>query len=307
VALVGLVELISSSAYNHFFVFDLGVTAYKIDVLHVAVNPFDVRFYQEAAGHAIYRVGSVFFSPLTMSFFLLAPLAVAWHRFLAGRRPLRSGLAVLIISAALLAGQTRSALIGALIIGVLGLMRARREQLRRWLPGLAVAGLVVVVPVVLASGLGNRLERSLVGGQDLVAHLASLEAGIAVTADQPFGRGLGTSPSIGDRFKVAGRITSENAYLQVADEMGVEEMILFIGLLVAVQRRLRRRSREPGATELAGILADVALALIVGGLFLQIWQSFSLALSFWPAAGLALARSSASPQLGDPSRQPVSG
>jgi O-antigen ligase len=114
------------------------------------------------------------------------------------------------------------------------------------------------------------------------------------------GRGLGTAPGIGERFKVQGHLTTEDAYLQVGNEIGVLSMLSFLGLLLSTIVALARRARSADPDGLATAMCAAGVGLFVGGFFLHIWLDFATALTFWALAGLALGGSSALPRL--PSR-----
>jgi hypothetical protein len=142
---------------------------------------------------------------------------------------------------------------------------------------------------VAATGLSSRTSASLSGGQDATQHVSSLGDGFSALIAQPLGRGLGTAPGIGNRFDTSGQLTSESAYLQVGNELGVPEMVIFVALLLLLVRRLGRvePADDPGAP-LAGALRAAFLGLLVGGLFLHVWLDFTLTLAVWSGAGLAI-------------------
>jgi hypothetical protein len=102
------------------------------------------------------------------------------------------------------------------------------------------------------------------------------------------------------RFRVKTTVVSENAYLQVANELGVVTMGVFVAMLGGIARALWRRPHGglPGDADRG--LASAAAALLVGGMFLHIWLNLPLALMFWALAGLRLASTRPGDQAGVP-------
>jgi hypothetical protein len=145
-----------------------------------------------------------------------------------------------------------------------------------------------VAPLAGSSTLGQRTIGGFSGGEDTADHWTATRAGFDALVAQPFGRGLGTAPGVGNRFDVSGTLTAEDSYLQVGDEDGVVTMAIFIVLLALLATRLVRAPPDVGGDVHASALGAAAFALMVGGLFLHVWLDFSTALLFWGCAGIAL-------------------
>jgi hypothetical protein len=196
-----------------------------------------------------------------------------------------------LVTIALLGTLTRSAILGAVAV-LLVAFRPQRSSDGRSRARFALvlaAGLVLVMPVVAATGLSSRTSASVSGGQDATEHLTGLGDGFNALVAQPLGRGLGTAPGIGNRFDTSGQLTSESAYLQVGNELGLPEMVVFIALLLLLVRRLgRAEPADDPRAPVAGALRATLLGLIVGGLFLHVWLDFTLTLAVWSGAGLAI-------------------
>ncbi|MHB1784797.1 MAG: O-antigen ligase family protein [Acidimicrobiales bacterium] len=287
----GIWEQISSGNWNHFAVNVLQVPRFRDFVLHAGVSLTDVRYYNTAGGLHSHRVGSIFFDPLTLAFFLLIGLGICVE--LVARHWARPWAWVLggLCATALVATQTRSALLGGAVIVLVGL-RPRRftaGRIRARFGLMLIVAILIVIPLSLSTGLAARTTKTLAGGQNVSAHLTHSEAGFDSLISHPLGLGLGTGPAIGNRYDVNGRLTSEDSYLQVGDELGAVEMLLFILLLIGVVRRLGRyRAHSADGDPLAGALNAIGFGLIVGGFFLHIWLDFSLAVTYWAGAGLAI-------------------
>jgi hypothetical protein len=308
VAAIGCFELVASRRWNAFATRVLDVPSFKLAVLHVhsPLGLGNVEIREVVGGHLVTRVGSVLFSPVALGFYLVAVAAVALESVVLG--PPRSRLALVVVAVAavaLLATVTRSAILSAVVAGLVilrprstgrggrpgrdgasaGRGSARVGRARLALLGLAAA--VLLVPVAAATGATARSAAGLSGGQDVSQHLQALDRGMRAMLADPLGRGLGTAPGVGNRFDVSGELTSESAYLQVGDELGIPELVVFVWLYVAVLRRLGRRARSD-RSGLSGGLFAAGVALAVGGLFLHVWLDPNLALSFFGMSGAAL-------------------
>ena len=300
VAALGVYEFLFSSSWNHLAVHTFQIPRYKLNILKVAVdNPTDIRVSGQLGGHSFTRIGSTLLSPLSLGSYLLIPLAVAVER-IARRTALPfTYAAVGTIGSALLLTQTRSAILGGVLVGLLALRpgtgRSTEKRVRFAL--IFTALVIIALPLSSSSGLSSRVS-SAVGGHEssTQGHIRSLKVGLDDLIHQPLGRGLGTSPVIGQRFDVAGRVTSENYYLQVGNEVGVHTMIAFLVLTVLLLRRLAREGRVDGTTDGAvSALRAAAWALAIGCLLLHVWQSLEVALTFWGLAGAMLTIGSAPP------------
>jgi hypothetical protein len=85
---------------------------------------------------------------------------------------------------------------------------------------------------------------------------------------------------------VQGTLTSEDAYLQVGNEIGIIAMVLFMLLLLSLAGHLRRA--PPNDVVAPNALFAATCGLIVGGLFLHVWLDYPTALTLWGIAGVAL-------------------
>lgn len=271
----------------------LQVQRYRADVLGVtAPNFLNNSLYFDAVGKpGIGRVGAVQFSPLALAFSLLLPLAVGVERIARQRARLWEYLGTGSIAVALLLTQTRSVLLGALFIAGAALRAApgRTRLARTRLALVLVVMLAMTAPLALRTGLTERITAVTdTGDESTSIHLDGLRAGLEVAREQPLGQGLGTSPTVSERFDVAGRVVSENSYLQVANEVGIPTMVVFIVLLILLVRRLSRAAAlNPGLPPVAA-LRGALLGMLVAGLFLHVWNDFDVAWRLWGGAGLAL-------------------
>lgn len=291
-AACAMVELLAPQTWSRFLIDDAHIRIFRAVIFDVHGRPTDELVHTVVGGRDVIRVGSVALSPIVLGFLLLPGLALALDRVLAGRRPvlLTAGWAVL-VTAAVVATLTRSAVLaaGVVVLVTFGYALTRRR------PGrvqLAVGGLLlalVVGPFVATSTLAERASSSFSGDISARGHKQNSLEAVRVVLTQPLGRGLGTGPAAGQRYDVAQRVTSENAYLQVGAEVGVAAMLLFVLLVVAVLRALARRARQPGEHgDVAAALLAAGTGLALGGMFLHVWLDFPTALTFWLLAGVVL-------------------
>ena len=301
VSTIALYEFLFSSSWNSFVVEFARVPTFKSEVLGVAsTNASDVRIYGSIGSRTFVRAGSVFFGSGGLAFYLLLPLARALQRIAAGRATAFEHIAAAMMAVTILLTVTRSGVLSAIVVALCvlarrpgGTARNRRAQLAL----LLCAGAVLALPIAGQSALGARTA-GVVNGADPSApdHLSGLSEGLGTLRDHPLGAGLGTGPGEQGRFGVEGS-TSENAYIEIGNQLGIPVMLLYIVLLVTGLRQLARRaSTDDGQSrDLAAWLFAGGVGIGVGGLFLHVWN-FELALTFWTGVGLALRPSAAGGQ-----------
>jgi hypothetical protein len=291
VAAIAVYEYFFSDSWNSFVVDRVQYIRYQVDILDVRPFHFtDIRRYGHIGGREVVRVGSVFVDHIPFAFYLLFPFAVAVERTL--RAGLRSGAgaALLLTATALLLTQTRSALIGALGIAFLAASPGTgRTTNRRVQFGLIfAAGLIVALPAASATGLSERATTAASGEEEsAIDHVESFWKGVHAISAEPLGHGLGTSAGVGQRFAPGQTTVSENNYLQVGIETGVIAMAVFLALTVVLIRHLNKAAWT--VADLGSSAArSAAIGLAIGALFLQMWNHFAVAWTFWAIAGAAI-------------------
>jgi putative inorganic carbon (HCO3(-)) transporter len=220
-------------------------------------------------------------------------------------------LALIVISAAILASFSRSALIGLLSAGVWA-VATRRLPLRFGviaLAGLVVIGLVAywLAPTVVSEGVTRKQQ---IAQRNIDSRLVAWRVALAEFETSPV---LGVGPgNFEHRFaefalpveERAGPITTHNAYLHILAELGGPGLGMFLAYLVLAWSRLRRRiPDDPEGDALRSALAAGFVVAMVGSLFLT--EQFYSPLWFLPAVSATLtptrplARPSAGPLGGD--------
>jgi hypothetical protein len=313
---VGVFEWLDSDTWTRLVIEDVELPRYRLDVL--GVDPlvegrrlFDVRAYGALGGREFVRIGSLLLDPLASAFFLAFGVGVAVELFVRGRgrRWMVAGGGVAV--AALFFTQTRAGLLAVAVAVVLAVRPMRgRSRGNRLRFALALAGVAVfAVPAVIGAGLSDRLA-----GDEAADSLRreSFTNGISTLVRNPLGLGLATSAGAGQRLSDGTAVVTENQYLQIGVQLGVPAMALFLGLVVAVPRLLRRRLGGRGEDAdgdggwddhaAAGGIRVAFIGLCVGGFFLQPFVDFAVSWVVWAVLGACLGRLDVAdePDLGAP-------
>lgn len=291
VAGVCVFEALDSATWNRFIVNTIQYPRYEVGVLHGSLpNPHDIRVYGMVGGTKIIRAGSVFLSALTCGFYLVLGWALALERVARGQARRLMLVGLLVIGTGLLLTQTRSAILGALVVTWLAFRPAAGRR-RHWRTQLAliVAGLAIVaVPAAISTGVANRFEGAK-NTTDNAGHVSAFWSGIHTIEHHPLGIGLGSSAGVGQRANadVSEVVVPENNYLQVGIELGVLPMLLFAALTATLIFTLRSAARRRPSSVITAVSAAAA-GLAVTAWFLQVWIDFSVAWTVWGLTGAAL-------------------
>jgi hypothetical protein len=291
VACIAIFSELDSSGWNHFVVRTVQYTRYEQAVLHTKpVNFYDIRTYGSVGGIRILRAGSVFLNPLTLGFYLVLGFALGLERIARGQSRFLGLASLLAITAGILLTQTRSAIVGALVVALVALQPSSGRS-RHWRVqlGLILAAIAIMaVPTALATGLSQRVTTT-TGYSDNAGHVTSFGKGVETVAQNPLGLGLGTSAGVGQRSasQVSNVVVPEDTYLQMGVELGIVGMLLFIALTVALVAKLRAVARRHPHYVVAA-MAAAAAGISVGAFVLQPWTDFSVAWTVWGLAGVAL-------------------
>lgn len=114
-------------------------------------------------------------------------------------------------------------------------------------------------------------------------HVFFAEKGIKGIVHEPFGHGPGTAGLVSIQNPNGGFLT-ENYYIQVGYEVGVEGMILFIAMQVVLCAKLwPQRHTYLGLVLLASFWGYVLVNMV-----LQEWDNEAVAVQWWMVSGLAL-------------------
>ncbi len=246
--------------------------------------------------HAYVRINSTLRGPNPLGAYAVIVLASlgAW---LIGKKPKMARhqiivMAVLLIGGvvALLASYSRSALIAAIVAGLilLSVTVLPKFSRRAWI-------ITSVITVVIIGGIIAGSKTSLVsnvllhenptGGSAVNSnegHLSSLQNGVMLMLGQPFGSGVGSTGSASLTTKAP--LIIENQYLFVAHEVGWAGLILFLMIFIGVMNRLwQLRANWLALGVFAG---GVGLAII--GLLLPVWVDDTVSIVWWGLAAFII-------------------
>jgi hypothetical protein len=271
---VAVFELVASDTWNHFVVDTLGVNRFRLDVLDVPFAALagrfdDIRVYGSVGSRQIVRMGGPMIGQLEFSFLLLVVFAVVVEHLVRADRSRRAPAIGLLVAFALVLTQTRSSILGAVVVVALVVRprAGRMESSQHRLAILATTLLLVALPFVLAGGLADRFTvGDTSSNQD---HSQSLRRGLDAVGHDPLGRGLGMGALAGGSY-TPGAIVPENQLLDIGVQLGVVGMALFAAVLAALVVRLGRvdDGRAPGTPGVLGARTAL-LGLLVPCWFLQ--------------------------------------
>ena len=114
-------------------------------------------------------------------------------------------------------------------------------------------------------------------------HLRFMVEGMKGVVSQPIGHGPGTAGVVSIHNVGGGQLT-ENYYIQIAYEVGILGLVVFIAIWVFVIRLLYRQETTP----LIATLLSTATAYTVMSLVMHLWTNEAVAITWWGLSGLAL-------------------
>jgi O-antigen ligase len=221
---------------------------------------------------------------------ILSALTLRWYR----SKPQQKQLGLFLIGLgviALLFSFSRSAWVATLLAVGLGYVLHISAAARRTVLVSIAAVLVLVGSLVVVFRDNNVIENTVfhtdetnVASTSDEGHLAAIRAGITEVKNNPLGAGPGTAgPASYNLEKTAPRI-SENYYLQIAQEVGVIGLVLFILMFSLIMQRAvtQRLYFWPQVLLISGA------GLAVANLLLHVWADDTLGIIWWALAGYYL-------------------
>lgn len=243
--------------------------------------------------HAL-RAFATLRGPNTLGAYLLLPVAAALFVLSQKRRNVLGWASAALGFIGIYLTGSRSAWLGLVVaIAVLALMILPRADVVKWSKRLAVP----VVALLLAIGWAAvnvpsvRLavfhsspgDSSLNEGSN-DKHWEATANGIAAVVRHPLGTGPG-SAGPATFYSSSGPNLSEDYYVQIAQEVGIIGLALFVGICVLVVRNIVRRTSLLPAVLMASF---AGISLI--NFFLHGWADDPTALTWWALAGLYMSK-----------------
>lgn len=251
-------------------------------------------------GLANYLNGSQQFAELPYSnqndfAFILATSLPLMFWLLGSRRALRLPVLAMIglVLAATLLSLSRGALVG-LVAGLVFLLLTDRRRLQL---ALVAAALAVLAAGLVVQSNPERFHKALfskqqVAQENVTTRFEAWDAASRLAADHPL---LGVGPGNFQFYynDLTGRppgtlslTVAHNAYLDIAAELGLVAMVLFVVYLANVFSRLTVAVRD--ATGTAGYAQALRISLVIAGVC-AVFLSEQYFLPFWLIGGLATA------------------
>lgn len=195
---------------------------------------------------------------------------------------------------------SRSAWLGALLSVVsLLYMAITSTRLRRGLVVAASVGVLVFAALGYALRDNDHFqnvffhtnEHSASAASSNAGHASAIKNGIADVVRAPLGSGTGTAgpASVYNHDHAPARI-AENYYIQVAQEVGILGLGLFIAINVLVVQRLWKDRRR---SSLAQLLLASFIGMTIINMLMHAWADDTLAYVWWGFAGAAVAAAAA--------------
>lgn len=198
-----------------------------------------------------------------------------------------------IMGLALFMSGSRSAWLGLIVaLTTLGAIQLGKRLSRRQI-GVGVVTLLFAAFLVLFAAVNIPVVRMAVfhsspGDPSLTEgstdnHIAATLGGIERVANNPLGCGIGCAGPAS--YYGSSPMISENYFVQIAEETGIEGLIAFIGLLSVVALSLLRARRE---VRFSRALLATLVGYVAIGLLLHVWADDPLSITWWMLAGAVL-------------------
>lgn len=241
------------------------------------------------------RVFSTLREPNAFGAYLLVPIA-----FLVGlivrikdsRRLILAGILILHLLAVWLT-FSRSAWLATLLVITLILWWSFKKQtallLRRFWP--ALVGVVLLISVglyvlrdspMVSEYITHSTEEAVEDLDSNDYHVLLVQEGAKDVLEQPMGHGPGTAGLASIQDPNGAKLT-ENYYIQVAYEVGILGLIIFLAISIVAYRQLWLRKDWVGTALLASFWGYVVMNML-----LHTWSNEAVAAQWWLLAGAAL-------------------
>jgi O-antigen ligase len=169
------------------------------------------------------------------------------------------------------------------ILVLIALPGSRRNVAGRLrLLAILAVGALLIVP----SLAGSRYVGAQGGSLSTSQHVKELEHGLTVFTTHPLGLGLGAEPSDRQRLIPGSSDTSENAFLQVVDELGIQGLLPWLALMGFVLAELRRRARQGDVV--AASVGWGLVGILIAGITHHVFLTLPVPWTVWAGLGLAL-------------------
>ena len=246
------------------------------------------------------RIMSTLRDPNSLGAFLLLPILLLVQRLLdkarKNQRMMNAGL-LLLHGLTLFLTFSRGAWAAmAVSLAALALTRYRQELaslLKKTWPWLAT-GLVVLLGAVyilrdqyIIQNIVYHSDESTTAELDSnELHAAFIENGVKGATEEPLGHGPGTAGIVSIQ-NTEGSLLTENYFVQIAYEVGILGLLLFVGILIFIQKKLITGPQSDLLIALAASFWGFILMAMVS----HLWTNEAVAVYWWLLSGVAIAHS----------------
>lgn len=241
---------------------------------------------------SFYRAFSTLGGPNQLGAYLIVPL-VFCIIYAVKMKSWLLAISNLPILAGIYFSYSRSAWIGALLAILIALLIILNKKQRIVFATIALAVLVLTGVFVWSQlGKGSSLENVLLHGRYFENRiegsdqnrLQALTNATEAVQNRPFGHGLGSAGPAS--FQSEAPFISENWYLQIAYEIGIIGLILYIFAFTGLLGDFYRNLRNP----LAACLFTITISVLVINLFLHAWADSTLVIIMFGLYGIYKSR-----------------
>lgn len=228
------------------------------------------------------RAISTFGGPTRYGVYLLV-LAGVVLPYIRNKRAIFSAMSVFIIASIILT-YSRSVWIAAAAMVLIGSFFFATKRLRWVMAGMLTAGVVVlIVAGYMVKDLDQHqslLRSILVRASSTGAHITYIQDGVKVLAENPMGIGLGKVGPASLRFEP---FLTENWFLQIAIEMGVAGLLIFLWILFEMALGLYKKKTPVHW----GVLLTL-IGICITGLFTHSFEESAATLLLVTAAAMLI-------------------
>jgi hypothetical protein len=287
---LALYQRVDPTSWAHFVVVTADQANFQYYVLHTSSPGVTADLIYITQIHPLH-VSSIFFSPYSMSDYLVLVVAVVGERIGRHRATVVDFVVLAGCMAAIFFSASRSDALGAVIILALMALPSPRRPIEgrlRFIGSLLVAALIIV------PGLGGtRFVDAQGGASSNSGHITEVLRGVDIIATNPLGLGLGDQPATSPNAVTASgasvSVISDNSITQVGDELGLQALIPWLFMVGFVLLELRRRAK--GGDNFAAAMGLGLLGVLIAGQYHHVFLTFPLPWTLWAGAGLALSAS----------------
>lgn len=240
------------------------------------------------------RAQAIFDGPNPLGAYLLICLAISAVFIARQRRNLLAGVSLGLGVVALALTSSRSAWLGAAAaLAVLVLTLVPKPTITKWVKwgwapvlvfSLAFLWAAVTIPVLRLAVFHSTTERSSLTTGSSDKHWAEITNGLLDVSSNPFGQGVGTAGPASYYNNNNHPKIAENYFIQLAQELGIIGVALFIVLSGMVIILLWDRRQDIWAKALLASFVGI----IVINMFLHGWTDDPTAMTWWALAGMYL-------------------